>query len=153
MANTYSQIYIQTVFAVQGRESLIKTEWREELYKYITGIITNHDQKLLAIGGIENHIHILIGLKPNCEISKLVQEIKANSSKFVNQKRFVRGKFSWQEGFGAFSYSRSQLDNVIRYIENQEKHHAKKSFKEEYLEFLKNFKVDYEEKYLFDWED
>lgn len=153
MANTYSQIYIQTVFAVQGRENSIKSEWKEELYKYITGIITNHDQKLLAIGGIENHIHILIGLKPNCEISKLIQEIKANSSKFVNQKRFVRGKFSWQEGFGAFSYSRSQLDTVIRYIKNQEKHHAKKSFKDEYIEFLKNFEVDYDEKYLFNWNE
>lgn len=153
MANTYSQIYIQAVFAVQGRENSIKIQWREELYKYITGIITNHDQKLLAIGGIENHIHILIGLKPNCEISKLIQEVKANSSKFVNQKRFVRGKFSWQEGFGAFSYSRSQLDTVVKYIQNQEKHHAKKSFKDEYIEFLKNFDIDYDEKYLFDWNE
>lgn len=153
MANTYSQIYIQAVFAVKGRENSIKIQWREELYKYITGIITNHDQKLLAIGGIENHIHILIGLKSNCEISKLIQEVKANSSKFVNQKRFVRGKFSWQEGFGAFSYSRSQLDTVVKYIQNQEKHHAKKSFKDEYIEFLKNFDIDYDEKYLFDWNE
>jgi putative transposase len=151
MANTYSQIYIQTVFAVQGRQSLIKSEWKEELYKYITGIVTNHDQKLLAIGGIENHIHILIGLKPNCEISKLVQEIKANSSRFINKRQFVKGKFSWQEGFGVFS--RSQLDVVIKYIENQEKHHAKKSFKQEYLDFLKNFEVEFDEKYLFDWLD
>jgi putative transposase len=153
MANTYSQIYIQTVFAVQGRQSLIKPEWREELYKYTTGIITNHGQKLLAIGGIENHIHILIGLKPNCEISKLIQEVKANSSKFVNQERFVKGKFSWQEGFGAFSYSRSQLDTVIKYIHNQEKHHAKKSFETEFIEFLEHFEVDYDEKYLFDWNE
>jgi putative transposase len=153
MANTYSQIYIQTVFAVQGRQSLIKSEWKEELYKYISGIVSNHEQKLLAIGGIENHIHILIGLKANCEISKLVQEIKANSSRFINKRQFVKGKFSWQEGFGAFSYSRSQLDVVIKYIQNQERHHAKKSFKQEYLEFLEYFAVEYDEKYLFDWLD
>lgn len=151
MANTFSQIYIQVVFAVQGRHSLIKTEWREELYKYITGIITNHEQKLLAIGGVADHIHILIGFKPNFEISKLVQEIKANSSRFINKRQFVRGKFSWQEGFGAFSYSRSQLDIVIRYIQNQEKHHAKKSFKSEFVEFLQSFEVEYDEKYLFEW--
>lgn len=153
MANTFSQIYIQVVFAVQGRQSLIKSDWREEFYKYITGIITNHKQKLLAIGGIENHIHILIGLKPNCEISKLVQEIKANSSKFVNQKRFIPSKFSWQEGFGVFSYSRSQLDNVVKYIQNQEEHHTKKSFKKEFIEFLEHFEIEYDEKYLFDWEE
>ncbi len=129
MANTFSQIYIQVVFAVQGRQNLIASEWKEELYKYITGIITNHGQKLIAVGGVSDHIHILIGFKPNFEISKLVQEIKANSSRFINKKQFVKGKFSWQEGFGAFSYSRSQLDAVVRYIENQEKHHAKKSFK------------------------
>src|SRR3954451_23323311 len=113
MANTFSQIYIQVVFAVQGRQNLISSEWKEELYKYITGIVTNHGQKLIAIGGVADHIHILIGFKPNFEISKLVQEIKANSSRFINKKQFVRGRFSWQEGFGAFSYSRSQLDTVI----------------------------------------
>lgn len=132
---------------------MIKSEWREELYKYISGIIKNHDQKLLAIGGIENHIHILIGLKPNCEISKLVQEIKANSGRFINQKGFIKGKFYWQKGFGAFSYSRSQLDKVIRYIKNQEKHHTKKTFKSEFMEFLNHFEIDYDEKYLFDWND
>jgi REP element-mobilizing transposase RayT len=151
MANTYSQIYIQVVFAVQGRQSLISSEWKEDLYKYITGIITNHEQKLIAIGGVSDHIHILIGLKPNFEISKLVQEIKANSSRFINKRQFVRGKFSWQEGFGAFSYSRSQLDVVIRYIENQEKHHANKSFKKEFTEFLEYFEIEYDEKYLFEW--
>lgn len=151
MANTYSQIYIQIVFAVCGRENLIRAEWKEELYKYITGIVTNHGQKLIAIGGIADHIHILIGFKPNFEISKLVQEIKANSSRFINQKRLVKGKFSWQEGFGAFSYSRSQLDTVIRYIRNQEQHHAKHSFKEEFIGFLEHFEVEYDENYLFDW--
>lgn len=151
MANTFSQIYIQIVFAVHGRQNLIGSEWKEELYKYITGIVTNHGQKLIAIGGVSDHLHILIGFKPNLEISKLVQEIKANSSRFINKKQFVKGKFGWQEGFGAFSYSRSQLDTVIRYIENQERHHTKKSFKKEFMEFLENFEVEYDEKYLFEW--
>jgi REP element-mobilizing transposase RayT len=119
MANTYSQIYIQVVFAVGGREDLIKFEWKDELYKYITGIIKNHGQKLIAIGGVENHVHILLGIKPNIALSDLVREIKANSSRFINEKKFVRGKFAWQEGFGAFSYSHSQLGDVIRYIQNQ----------------------------------
>lgn len=151
MANTFSQIYIQVIFAVQDRQSLIGSAWREELYKYITGIITNHGQKLIAIGGVSDHIHILIGLKPNCEISKLVQEIKANSSRFVNAKQFLKGKFHWQEGFGAFSYSRSQLDNVVKYIQNQEKHYANKSFKNEFIGFLEHFEIEYDEKYLFEW--
>jgi len=151
MANTYSQIYVQVVFAVQGRENLIKSEWRDELYKYITGIVKNHEQKLIVIGGISNHIHILLGIKPNVALSDLVREIKANSSRFVNERKFVKGKFYWQEGFGAFSYSHSQLDAVIRYIENQEAHHTQKSFKDEYRGFLKNFRVEHDEKYLFEW--
>jgi len=151
MANTFSQIYIQVVFAVQGRQNLISAQWKEELYKYIAGIVTNHGQKLIAIGGVSDHIHILIGLKPNFEISKLVREIKANSSRFINQRQFVRGRFNWQEGFGAFSYSRSQLNAVARYIENQEKHHAKKSFKQEFVQFLEHFEIEYKAKYLFEW--
>lgn len=151
MANTFSQIYIQVVFAVQGRQNLIRQEWKEELYKYITGIVVNHGQKLISIGGVADHVHILIGFKPNFEISKLVQEIKANSSRFINKKQLVKGKFSWQEGFGAFSYSRSQLDNVVRYIENQERHHTKQTFKNEFTAFLERFDVEYDEKYLFDW--
>ena len=151
MANTYSQIYIQIVFAVHGRENLIKNEWRNELYKYITGIVKNHEQKLIVIGGVSDHIHILLGIKPNISLSDLVREIKANSSRFVNERKFVRGKFYWQEGFGAFSYSHSQLDAVVRYIENQEAHHAQKSFKDEYKSFLKNFRVEHDEKYLFEW--
>ncbi len=150
MANTYSQIYVHVVFAVQGRQSLIKTEWKEELYKYIAGIISNHEQKLIAIGGIEDHIHILIGLKPNCELSKLMGEIKANSSRFINNKKFVKGKFYWQEGFGAFSYSRSQLDDVIGYIENQPAHHAKQTFSDEYETLLRKFDVEYDKRYLFE---
>jgi putative transposase len=128
MANTYSQIYIQIVFAVKGRQSLIGQEWKDELYKYITGIVKNSNQKLLAINGVSNHIHILLNIKPNVALSDLVREIKANSSRFINEKRFAQGKFSWQEGFGAFSYSVSQLDDVIRYIQNQEEHHKETSF-------------------------
>ena len=151
MANTFSQIYIHVVFAVQGRENLISSEWREQLYKYITGIVTNHGQKLIAIGGVSDHIHILIGFKPNFEISKLVQEIKANSSRIINQKRLVPGKFQWQEGFGAFSYSRSQIDGVVRYIRDQEKHHAKSTFKSEFIGLLNRYEIEYDEKYLFKW--
>lgn len=152
MANTYSQIYIQVVFAVAGREHLIGSGWKDELYKYITGIVRNHEQKLIAIGGVENHIHILLGIKPSIALSDLVREIKANSSRFVNEKRFVRGKFSWQEGFGAFSYSHSQLDDVIHYIQNQEEHHKRTNFKDEYLKFLKKYKIDFDEHYLFEFE-
>lgn len=151
MANTYSQIYIQVVFAVRGRENLIGSGWRDELYKYIAGIVRKHEQKLIVIGGISNRIHILLGIKPNVAVSDLVREIKANSSRFVNERKFVKGKFCWQEGFGAFSYSHSQLDAVIRYIENQEAHHAEKSFRDEYKGFLNNFRVEYDEKYLFEW--
>ncbi|MDQ3180507.1 MAG: IS200/IS605 family transposase [Acidobacteriota bacterium] len=153
MANTYSQIYIQIVFAVHGRENLIEFQWREELYKYIAGIIKNHNQKLIAIGGVADHIHILLGIEPNIALSDLVRDIKANSSRFINEKKFVRGKFSWQEGFGAFSYSRSQIDAVVKYIQNQENHHAEKSFKEEYKDFLQKFEVEFNERYLFEFLD
>jgi REP element-mobilizing transposase RayT len=153
MANTYSQIYIQVVFAVQGRHSLIEREWKDELYKYITGIVKNNNQKLLAINGVSNHIHILLNIKPNIALSDLVRDIKANSSRFVNEKGFVRGKFSWQEGFGAFSYSISQLDDVIQYIQNQEEHHKETSFKDEYLKYLKRFEIEFDENYVFEWID
>ncbi len=150
MANTYTQIYIQIVFAVKGRQSLISARWKDELYKYITGIITNEGQKLIAVNGMPDHIHIFIGLKPNKALSDLVRDIKANSSKFINQQQWLAGKFEWQEGFGAFSYSRSQLGNVVRYIDNQEEHHRKKTFKEEYLEFLKLYDVDFQPAFVFD---
>ena len=153
MANTYSKVYIQVVFAVKGRQNLIRAEIREDLQKYITGIITNREQKLLSIFCMPDHTHLLIGLKPSISISNLVRDIKAGSSKFINDKNLIKGKFSWQEGFGVFSYSRSQIDTVIKYIQNQEKHHNKKSFKEEYLEFLKKFEIEYDEKYLFEWID
>src|SRR6185436_18059 len=139
MANTYSQIYIQTVFAVDGRLSLIHNEFKEELYKYITGIVRNNKQKLIAINGMSDHVHILIGLKPAMALADLVRDIKAGSSDFINRKKWVRGKFSWQEGYGAFSYGHSHLDTVIRYIQNQEKHHRRRSFKNEYLGLLREF--------------
>ena len=153
MPNTYSQIYLHIVFAVKGRQNLIRVEIREELHKYITGIVTNRDQKLISIFCMPDHSHLLIGLKPSIAISNLVRDIKAGSSKFINDRKLVKGKFNWQEGFGVFSYSRSQIDTVIKYIQNQEKHHNKKSFKEEYIELLEKFAVEYDEKYLFDWID
>ena len=139
MANTYSQIYIQVVFAIQGRQSLIGKEHKEEIHKYITGIITNKEQKLIAINSVPDHTHILIGMKPNIALSDLVRDVKASSSKFINDQNWLRGKFNWQEGFGAFSYSHSQLGSVIRYIQNQERHHGKRSFKDEYLNMLRKF--------------
>ena len=151
MADTYSQIYIQTVFAVQGRHGLIARKHKYELYKYITGIVTNKGHKLIRINGTPDHTHILIGLKPNLALSDLVRDIKANSSKFINEKRWIIGKFNWQEGFGAFSYGHSQLDQVIKYINNQETHHRKSTFREEYFKLLKKFHVEFNDKYLFDW--
>ena len=149
MANTFSQIYIQTVFAVSNRESLIKPEFKEELYKYITGIVRNQGQKLISINGMPDHVHILIGLKPAMALADLVREIKANSTNFINENKWVRGRFNWQEGYGAFSYGHSQLDTIIRYIENQEKHHSRGSFKDEYLTLLRKFDIAFEEKYVF----
>ncbi len=153
MANTYSQIYIQIVFAVKNRNALILANWEEELYKYITGIIRNKGQKILAINGTANHIHILIGLKPNACLSDLVREIKKASNLFIQEKKFTPFKFEWQEGFGAFSYGHSQLSSVIQYIENQKEHHRKTTFREEYMKLLKVFDVEFEDAYLFDWID
>ncbi len=133
MANTYTQIYIHVVFAVEGRQSLIQPEHNDELQKYITGIVTGQKQKLIVINNMPDHLHLLVGIKPDIALSDLVRDIKAGSSKFIKEKHWVKGRFSWQEGFGAFSYSRSQLGAVIRYIENQQQHHAKKSFREEYV--------------------
>lgn len=153
MANTYSQVYIHIIFAAKGRQNLIHASIREELHKYITGIITKRDQKLLSIFCMPDHAHLFVGLKPAISISDLARDVKAGSSKFINDKKLIKGKFNWQEGFGVFSYSRSQIDTVIKYIQNQEKHHSKKSFKEEYIEFLKKFAVEYDERYLFEWID
>ncbi|MGS2739613.1 IS200/IS605 family transposase [Sinomicrobium sp. M5D2P17] len=151
MPNTYSQIYIQIVFAVKGRQNLIQKHHREELHRYITGIVQKRGQKMLSIFAMPDHVHILIGLKPGIALSDLVRDVKAGSSKFINDNRWIKGKFHWQEGFGAFSYSLSQIDRVIKYIQNQEEHHRKRLFKEEYLDFLEKFKIEYNAKYLFDW--
>ena len=148
---TFSQIYIQIVFAVKGRQNLILPSWEDELYKYITGVIQNKGQKLIAINGMPDHIHILIGMKPICCLSDLVREVKKSTNSFIKEKNFVKCNFQWQEGFGAFSYSQSSLNNVIKYIDNQKEHHRKASFKEEYIDFLKKYEVEYKEEYLFDW--
>lgn len=153
MPGTFSQIYIQVVFAVKGRENLISNNWNTELHKYIAGIIKGKEQKSIIVNGMPDHVHAFIGLRPAMAISDLVRDIKNNSSNFVNDHKLVKGKFSWQEGYGAFSYSHSHIENVYNYILNQEKHHKKKTFKEEYLEFLKKFEVKYDEKYLFEWYD
>lgn len=150
MANTFSQIYIQIVFSVKGRQNLIQKAWKDELHKF-WGTISAKEQKVYAIGGVADHIHILISIKPNISISDLVRDIKANSSRWINEKKLVRGKFQWQEGFGAFSYSFSALENVINYILNQEKHHEMQTFKKEYLDLLDKFNIEHDEKYLFDW--
>ena len=151
MAGTFSQIYIQIVFAVRGRENLIHSEWEEELYKYITGIVRNKEQKLIAINGMPDHIHILVGMRPNCCLSDLVREIKKSSNQFINEKNLSNFKFQWQEGYGAFSYSHSSLDKVIEYINNQKEHHKKQSFKEEYKTFLNKFQIEFKHESLFAW--
>ena len=149
MANTYTQIYIQYVFAVQNRISLIKNEWKDELYKYMTVIINQHEHKLLSIGGMTDHIHALVSMHPKQAPSDLMYELKRSSSLWINENKFVVGKFSWQEGFGVFSYSQSQISRVSKYIENQETHHKKKTFREEYLDFLKAFNIEFDERYVY----
>ncbi|EAZ81615.1 IS200/IS605 family transposase [Algoriphagus machipongonensis] len=148
---TFSQIYIQIIFAVKNRNTLISKIWEEELYKYISGIITNKDQKLIAINGMEDHIHILIGMRASCRLSDLVREIKKSSTNWINERGFAQKSFRWQAGFGAFSYTQSSLPNIISYIENQKKHHQKKSFREEYISFLKHYEIKFKDEYLFEW--
>jgi len=149
MANTYTQIHIHVVFTVQDRDCIIKKTWKEELYKYITGIVQNHDHKLLAINGMPDHIHAFIGMRPTQSLSDLMQDIKGDSSRWINQKKILKTRFSWQEGYGAFSYSKSHVNNVIDYIKEQEIHHKNKSFITEYLEFLEKFEIDYDERFIF----
>jgi REP element-mobilizing transposase RayT len=151
MGGTFSQIYIQIIFAVEGRHNLISNQWKDDLHKYIAGIIKGKNQKSIIVNGMPDHIHAFVGLRPSMAISDLVRDIKNNSTNFINDKKFVKGKFSWQEGYGAFSYSHSHLNSVYNYIKNQEAHHKKKSFREEYLELLKKFEIEYNEKYLFKW--
>lgn len=151
MAGTFSQIYIQGVFAVQGRQNLLQKEWCDEVFKYISGIITNKGHKSIIVNGAGDHIHVFVGLKPSVSVSNLLRDIKNNSSNFINEQKWIMGKFSWQKGYGAFSYGHSQIENVYNYIKNQEEHHRKRTFKEEYLNFLNKFNVPFEERYLFDW--
>jgi putative transposase len=149
MANTYSQIHVQIIFAVKYRDGLIRPDFQIQLYQYIHGIISHHTHKVLAINGMPDHVHILIGLRPTQSVSDLVQIIKANSSKWINEEKFLPIKFEWQAGYGVFSYSKSQIEIIIDYIHNQENHHRKKTFREEYLGLLKTYDIDYDELYVF----
>lgn len=146
--NTYTQLHIQAVFAVKNRQSLIKKEWKDEFYQYITGIIQSYGHKVLQINGVSDHIHILIGLRPNQSISELMKNAKQDSSAWINKKGLIKSRFSWQSGYGAFSYSKSHVTNVINYIKNQEEHHRKKILSDEYLQLLNEFQIDYDERYI-----
>jgi putative transposase len=148
MANTYTQIHIQFVFAVKYRDGLILPAFKEELYQYIAGIIRANNHKLLAINGMPDHVHIFLGMRPTQSISDLMQDIKGSSSKWINEKKFLQVKFEWQEGYGAFSYSKSQVEDVIKYIRCQDEHHRKVTFQDEYLKFLKAFDVEFDERYI-----
>ena len=150
MANTYTQLYIHVIFAVAGRLHSVKPEFKDEIEKYISGHLTNKKHKLIAVNCMPDHVHILFGLNPNISISDMVRELKISTSNFINEKKFSKGKFQWQTGFGAFSYSKSSPDNVINYIKNQQTHHKKKSFQEEYIGFLKKYNIPYDEKYIFE---
>ena len=148
MANTYTQIHLQLVFAVKFRAAVIDSSWKEELYKYMTGIVQEQKHKMIIINGVADHVHLLIGFKPHQSLSELMQDVKGSSSKWINERKLTRSKFNWQEGYGAFSYSNSDLPNVIRYIQNQEEHHRKIVFKDEYRLYLKEFEIDFDEKYI-----
>jgi putative transposase len=152
MGDTYTQLYVQIVFSVKGRENLIKKAWKNELYAYIGGIILNRRSKPLAINGMPDHIHIFIGYNPAISLPDLIEEIKTSSNTFI-KARFGLNTFAWQKGYGGFSYSRSQIDAVIKYIAKQEEHHRTKTFREEYTKMLKDFEITYQEKYLFDFQD
>jgi len=152
-SDTYTQIYIQIVFAVKGRQNFIEEHNREELQKYVSGLIQKRNQKLLAIYIMTDHVHLLVGFKPDIAVSDLVRDIKSISSQFISEKKWIPFKFNWQEGYGAFSYSKSQIDRVVKYILNQEDHHKKHTFREEYLDFLQKFEIEFKEKYLFEWYD
>ena len=151
MANTYTQLYVQIVFAVKGMGNFIAEKNRIELEKYICGIVNNKKSKPLSIYCNPDHLHILIGLHPTTSVSDITRDIKANSSKFIAEKKWLLGKFQWQDGFGAFTYAKSQIDIVAKYILNQPEHHKRKTFKEEYLSMLQKVEIDYDEKYLFEW--
>jgi putative transposase len=149
MANTYTQLHHQFVFATKFRASSIHALWKEDLHKYITGIVQNHNHKMLQINSMPDHIHMLIGMRPHQSISQLLQMVKEDSSKWIQYKKFCPYQFAWQEGYGAFSYSKNEIDNVILYIQHQQEHHQKKPFREEYIEMLKEAGIEYNEKYVF----
>ena len=151
MANTYTQLNIHVVFAVKGRENILTAAVRPELFKYISGILTRTNQFSLAVNGYKDHVHIFFELNPVNSLSEIVRIVKANSSKWINENRLISGKFSWQEGYGGFSYSRSQRNDVIKYIMNQEEHHQRKTFREEYLNYLKTAEINYNESYVFEF--
>jgi putative transposase len=151
MANTYTQLYIQFVFSVKGRKNLVRENFRDELEKLICGIVTNHKCKTYAIYCNPDHTHLFAGMNPAISPAKLMEQVKSGSSKWLNEKKFIPGKFNWQDGYGAFSYSRSHIDKVVKYILNQPAHHQKITFRDEYLTFLKKFEIEYNEKYLFEF--
>lgn len=153
MDNTFSQVSIHSVFAVKGRENVITKDFRDRLHAYISGILNNEGAFALAVGGWLDHVHVFYELPMTTSISDLMRTVKANSSKWINDHKLVKGKFQWQEGYGAFSYAHSQRDTVIKYIMNQEQHHSTKSFREEYLQLLENFEVQYDGKYVFEFYD
>jgi len=151
MANTYTQLYIQIVFSVKGRENLIKESFRDELEKIICGIISKQNCKTYAIYCNPDHTHLFVGIHPTISVSKLMEQVKSGSSNWLNSKQYIVGKFSWQDGYGAFSYSKSHIDKVVNYVLNQSEHHKKQSFRDEYVSFLNKFEMDYNPKYLFEW--
>lgn len=151
MPNTFSQIYLQFVFAVKGRQSLIPKQHKEELHKYMTALVQARKAKMLAVHCMPDHVHLFVGYKPSVLISDFVKEIKVQSNEFIKEKKWIQQNFSWQEGYGVFSYGHSQIDRVCKYVLNQEEHHKKKTFRQEYLEFLERFAIPFEEKYLFEW--
>lgn len=153
MAGTFSQIYLQFVFAVQGRQCLISSEHKEELHKYITALVQHRNCKLLAIHCMPDHTHLFVGMRPSVRISDLIKEVKVESNEFINAKKWVRGHFNWQEGYAVFSYSHSHIDAVVKYILNQEEHHRKRTFRQEYIELLEKFRISYEDRFLFDFEE
>ena len=153
MPNTFSQIYLQFVFAIKGRQSLIAKENKEELHKYMTALVQKRKSKMLAIHCMPDHTHLFVGIKPVVFLPDFIKEIKVESNEFINNKNWSKTKFSWQEGYGVFSYSHSHIDRVVKYISNQEAHHHKTSFRYEYLGLLKKFEISFEEKYLFEFID
>ncbi len=149
MANTYHQIYLQTVFAVKYREAVLDKEWRSTIWGVVGNLINESNCKTLIVNGVEDHVHCFLGLKPVVSVSQLMKTVKAKSSKYINDNKLTREHFEWQDGYGVFSYGQSQIDKVYKYIQNQEAHHKKQTFLDEYLEFLKKFKIEYDGKHIF----